>query len=99
MGHVELLVGEWNDAFLAELAGFPTGAHDDMLDAAASAYNRIASGTAGMLEYYQQQIDDEGQRRLAEATAAAERAIPHDVGGVSIYSGTDWASALGSRQG
>ncbi len=36
----------WNGAFVAEHTAFPTGAHDDQVDAAAEAYNVLVSGAA-----------------------------------------------------
>lgn len=36
-GELELTRARWNDKFIAECVGFPDGAHDDMVDAAASA--------------------------------------------------------------
>jgi predicted phage terminase large subunit-like protein len=41
-GLVELERGEWNRAFIDELCGFPTGQHDDQVDAAADAFNYLA---------------------------------------------------------
>lgn len=37
-GNVYLLRGAWNEDYIDELATFPTGAHDDQVDASASAY-------------------------------------------------------------
>ncbi|MFH2076148.1 MAG: phage terminase large subunit, partial [Pseudomonadota bacterium] len=39
-GNVKLLRGPWNEAFLAELEGFPDG-HDDQVDAAADAFEAL----------------------------------------------------------
>jgi predicted phage terminase large subunit-like protein len=41
-GNVYLVEGEWNGPFIAECAGFPRGAHDDQVDAAATAFNHLA---------------------------------------------------------
>lgn len=41
-GNVKLLRGLWNQAFLDELTAFPTGAHDDQVDACAGAFNMLA---------------------------------------------------------
>lgn len=41
-GLVELERGDWNRAFIDELCSFPTGAHDDQVDAAADAFNWLA---------------------------------------------------------
>ena len=43
-GNVKLVKGAWNEAFLAECASFPTGAHDDQIDAAADAFNELVLG-------------------------------------------------------
>ena len=40
-GNVRLLAGEWNQEFIAELGVFPVGDHDDQVDAAAGAYNKL----------------------------------------------------------
>ena len=41
-GNVKLVSGSWNTAFLDELAVFPSGAHDDQVDAFADALNALA---------------------------------------------------------
>jgi predicted phage terminase large subunit-like protein len=38
-GDVKLVRGDWNAAFIEELAGFPTGSHDDQVDAAVGCYS------------------------------------------------------------
>ncbi len=62
-GHVKLVRAPWNDAFLQELGMFPSGSHDDQVDAAADAFNELAGvkGGEGILEFY---------RRTAEAAPA-----------------------------
>jgi predicted phage terminase large subunit-like protein len=45
-GLVELEHGEWNRAFVDELCGFPTGQHDDQVDAASDAYNYLSRANA-----------------------------------------------------
>ena len=42
-GNVKLIRGPWNRAFIDELASFPMGRHNDQVDAASSAFNRIAA--------------------------------------------------------
>lgn len=42
-GNVRMLRGDWNSELLDELAGFPTGAHDDQVDALTGAFNQIAN--------------------------------------------------------
>lgn len=39
-GNVRIIKGEWNQAFLNELCIFPHGAHDDMVDGGALAFNK-----------------------------------------------------------
>jgi predicted phage terminase large subunit-like protein len=41
-GNVRLVKGDWNRAFLSELADFPYGKNDDQVDAAAGALNKLA---------------------------------------------------------
>jgi predicted phage terminase large subunit-like protein len=41
-GNVRLVQGDWNAAFIEELRQFPSGKHDDMIDAAADAFNELA---------------------------------------------------------
>lgn len=41
-GNVALLEGPWNVAFIDELCVFPHGAHDDQVDAASGAFNKLA---------------------------------------------------------
>jgi predicted phage terminase large subunit-like protein len=36
-----LRTADWNKAFIDELCGFPKGAHDDQVDAAAAAYRAL----------------------------------------------------------
>ena len=44
-GNVSLLRASWNEDFIDELATFPTGTHDDQVDAAASAYMKLVDST------------------------------------------------------
>lgn len=45
-GNVVLVEGDWNGAWVAEHRGFPRGAHDDQVDAAATAFNFLAGTPA-----------------------------------------------------
>jgi predicted phage terminase large subunit-like protein len=38
-----ILQAAWNDAFVEECVAFPRGNHDDQVDAASSAYNKLLS--------------------------------------------------------
>jgi len=42
VGNVKMLKGDWNADFIKELQLFPNGAHDDMVDSTARAYNKAA---------------------------------------------------------
>lgn len=46
-GNVKLVRGEWNSRYLDELTAFPTGAHDDQVDASSGAFNKLATGMDG----------------------------------------------------
>jgi predicted phage terminase large subunit-like protein len=48
IGRVGMLKAPWNAALLDELAAFPAGAHDDMVDALALAFNQTAVKVSDM---------------------------------------------------
>ncbi len=41
VGNVAMAQGGWNRAFIDELSGFPSGAHDDQVDAASDAFSAL----------------------------------------------------------
>lgn len=41
-GNVKIVRGPWNRAYLDELRSFPTGKHDDQVDASSGGYNKLA---------------------------------------------------------
>jgi predicted phage terminase large subunit-like protein len=47
-GNVTVVRSHWSSAFTAELEAFPTGRHDDQVDAAASAFNLAAERRPGL---------------------------------------------------
>lgn len=47
-GNVDVLVGDWNDAYFNELEQFPDGPHDDMVDASADAFTEVVEGRRPM---------------------------------------------------
>ena len=42
-GNIQILVGEWNDMYFAQLESFPESLHDDMVDASSDAFNELAN--------------------------------------------------------
>lgn len=43
-GNLVLCPGEWNEAWMSEAADFPTGSHDDQVDAVSGAYAKLNLG-------------------------------------------------------
>jgi predicted phage terminase large subunit-like protein len=41
--NVKLVRGSWNNAYLEELASFPYGSHDDMVDGSSGAFSKLAT--------------------------------------------------------
>ena len=41
-GNVKLVRGAWNKAYLDEMEAFPSGVHDDQVDASSGAFNKLA---------------------------------------------------------
>ena len=41
-GNVEVVAGDWNETYFAQLEFFPEGKHDDMVDASSDAFNELA---------------------------------------------------------
>lgn len=52
-GNVTLVNGPWVSSFLAEASQFPHGKHDDMVDAAAGAYQKIGSKIVDSIDAWQ----------------------------------------------
>jgi predicted phage terminase large subunit-like protein len=46
-GNVKVLDREWLGVYLDELCSFPTGAHDDLVDASSGAFNQLAEAYDG----------------------------------------------------
>jgi len=44
VGNVDIVEGEWNQAYLDEMRMFPSGKHDDQVDASSRAFNRLVEG-------------------------------------------------------
>lgn len=41
-GNVDLVEGRWNESYVVELEGFPTGGHDDQVDCSSGGFNYIS---------------------------------------------------------
>lgn len=57
-GNVMMLRAPWNDAFLEELCSFPSGSHDDQVDAAAGAFVELFGGSTGLMDWMRRQLED-----------------------------------------
>jgi predicted phage terminase large subunit-like protein len=57
-GNVKLVKGPWIGAFLDEAELFPQGAHDDMVDAAASALAELSGGAEVRISWIGGSDDD-----------------------------------------
>jgi predicted phage terminase large subunit-like protein len=62
-GNVKLYRAGWNEEFLTELEAFPSGSHDDQVDAASSAYTTLISPHTGLLDFMRQQAAEIAERQ------------------------------------
>ena len=44
-GNIKLVRGPWNEAFLEEVSMFPSGAHDDQVDALTGAFAELVTSS------------------------------------------------------
>ena len=51
-GTIKMVRADWNTMFLDQLAQFPNGAHDDMIDCFAYAYNKLTTNATGQEVMY-----------------------------------------------
>lgn len=49
LGRVKIVKGAWNRAFMDELVVFPNGKHDDQVDAASMAFNKLSASKRKLL--------------------------------------------------
>jgi predicted phage terminase large subunit-like protein len=49
-GNVRMIKGPWNKPLIDEMRAFPNGAHDDQVDALASAYNALMTGKTELIK-------------------------------------------------
>jgi len=47
VGNVDVVDGEWTEAYLAEMDAFPNGSKKDRVDASAGAFNKVSGGGSG----------------------------------------------------
>ena len=69
-GNVAILKADWNETMLAEITTFPTGSHDDMVDAAASAFTRLTGGTSGIMEFYARALEQRDAPQQPQANTS-----------------------------
>ena len=61
-GNVKLLRGNWNEVYIDELTSFPSGAHDDQVDASAAAFSKVIGGQPA----WAKRVIEEPRRRIAD---------------------------------
>lgn len=86
----------WIEPFIGQLASFPGGSHDDLVDAAADAFNELAEVQPGegLIDWYRREVEE--QREAAEALG--RHALPDDLVGLQPPEGVSTAYGLdGSR--
>jgi predicted phage terminase large subunit-like protein len=52
VGNVRVIRAPWNDEFFNELENFPTGSHDDIVDALSGAFNALCVGANSILDVH-----------------------------------------------
>lgn len=62
IGRVAMLKADWNQELLRELEAFPSGDHDDIVDACVHAYTKLSRSSGGSLPHYSPGWD--GRMRL-----------------------------------
>jgi predicted phage terminase large subunit-like protein len=55
VGNVKLYRADWNEPFLEEITAFPTGGHDDQVDASASGFTMFVGGDMGLYDFLKEQ--------------------------------------------
>jgi predicted phage terminase large subunit-like protein len=86
IGNVLMLDAPWNDDFITEYTGFPTGSHDDQVDAGSQAFKGFIVGNTGILDYY--------TRKLEEQKKAHASLGPQPLAGVTNEHTENLAKAL-----
>ena len=63
-GNVKVVRGPWNDDFLREAENYPTGKHDDCVDALSGAHGRLSAGSGAFDSADGWGVDDEPEPEL-----------------------------------
>ena len=77
-GNVYIVDAVWNDDFLLEITSAPNGAHDDMMDAVSSAFNRLTDGATGIIDFYEN-MKKEKEAEVKEDMKGPVRVIEEDT--------------------
>ena len=88
--------GAWNERFFSELCSFPNGSHDDLVDAATTAFNKLTGGRRGILDFYAGEVQ---QRILREAREAEAKRALAEGGVVMVTETTDDLGRAFFKQG
>jgi predicted phage terminase large subunit-like protein len=66
IGNVDIIKGVWNKSFLDELAAFPSGVHDDQVDALSSAFHMLidSNNTFILPRQLRQRLVQTGRNRM-----------------------------------
>jgi predicted phage terminase large subunit-like protein len=74
-GNVDMLRGDWNEGLKAEMRNFPNGKHDDQVDAGSLAFDRLTSGSTGLLDFYRQEAEEAERLRQASEAQSANNTV------------------------
>ena len=75
-GNVKLVRGLWNAAFLDEIATFPSGKHDDVIDSVADGFNELALGCSYNWDAWSDGPDDDRTHALWRGRLASAGSFP-----------------------
>jgi predicted phage terminase large subunit-like protein len=73
-GNVEIWDAPWAQDWVEQMAAFPTGAHDDDVDATTQALDRLLGSAGGGLQGFMNQLQAERGERSEPSSATAMRA-------------------------
>lgn len=102
-GLIHLVEGPWNEMFLTELTSFPTGSHDDMVDAVGSAFEILTNNTFGIMEFYRRESERvaglAAERQELKEQAVAAGQVTYEGMGPALREPTieEYARALAGK--